>query len=374
MNTPYYYYDMTLLGDTLDALIEAAGDYKIHYAVKANTNPRILKAIAERGVGADCVSGGEITAAIEAGFDPAHIGFAGVGKTDAEIELGLRRGIGCFNVESLAELEIIIEIAGRLGIVAPVALRVNPDIDAHTHHYITTGLAENKFGIDLSLLDKVVAECRKSPMVNLIGLHFHIGSQITITEPYKVLCGRINSLLDKYEAKGIKFSLINVGGGIGIDYEHPDAHPISDFKSFFDAFRANLNLRSGQQLIFEPGRSVVAQCGSLITRVIYVKEGVGKRFVITDAGMNDLIRPALYQAHHEIQNLTSRSSKKAHYDVVGPICESSDVFGENVELPVTSRGDLLAIRSAGAYGEVMASQYNSRKLPGAVYGTDPIIA
>ncbi len=374
MNTPYYYYDMTLLGATLDALIEAAGDYKIHYAVKANSNPRILKVIAERGVGADCVSGGEITAAVEAGFDPAHIGFAGVGKTDAEIELGLRRGIGCFNVESLAELEVIIEIAGRLGIVAPVALRVNPEIDAHTHHYITTGLAENKFGIDLSLLDKVVAECRKSPMVNLVGLHFHIGSQITIPEPYKVLCGRINSLLDKYEAKGIKFSLINVGGGIGIDYEHPDAHPIPDFKSFFDTFRANLNLRPGQQLIFEPGRSVVAQCGSLITRVIYVKEGVGKRFVITDAGMSDLIRPALYQAHHEIQNLTSRASKKAHYDVVGPICESADVFGENVELPVTSRGDLLAIRSAGAYGEVMASQYNSRKLPGAVYGSDPIIA
>jgi diaminopimelate decarboxylase len=365
--TPFYFYDMELLGRTLDEIKASLPSeaYKVHYAMKANANPEILSAVRGAGLGVDAVSGGEIAAALEAGFEAGMIVFAGVGKTDAEIELALSVGIGCFNVESEAELEVISEIADRMGVTANVAIRVNPNIDAHTHHYITTGLAENKFGINIELLDHVVYRCGELPAIKLAGLHFHIGSQITDNTPFGILCERINELQDSFESRGISFSSINVGGGLGIDYDNPDANPVPDFRSYFNTFAANLKLRPGQELHFELGRSVVAQCGSLITKVIYVKKGTEKQFAIVDAGMTDLIRPALYQAYHKIENITG-TGKPEKYDVVGPICESSDVFEENAILTKVSRGDLLALRSAGAYGEIMASRYNLRKLPGSL--------
>lgn len=362
--TPLYFYDLGLLRKTLDTIktYSPEKNYCIHYAIKANANPIILKEINKAGLGVDCVSGGEIKAAVNAGFSADKIVYAGVGKSDWEINLGLDLNIACFNVESAPEVEIINELASQKGKIANVALRVNPNIDAHTHHYITTGLAENKFGISLELLDQMVDRCMQLPSINLIGLHFHIGSQITDNTPFGILCERINDLQDKIEAKGIKLHTINVGGGLGIDYDNPDDNPIPDFEGYFDTFRRNLKLRDNQELHFELGRSVIAQCGTLITRVLYVKEGLEKKFAIVDAGFTELIRPALYQAHHLIQNLTSNEPKET-YDVVGPICESSDCFGEKESLPKVSRGDLLALRSAGAYGEIMASQYNCRTLP-----------
>ncbi len=365
--TPFYYYDINLLRQTLDSIKDAAGSgFYVHYAVKANANPLILREVCNAGLGVDCVSGGEIDASLKAGIPASGIVFAGVGKSDEEIALALDAKIGCFNVESIEELRVIATMAADRNVVADVALRVNPNVDAHTHHYITTGLKENKFGIALEMLDNAVQFCIDSASLRLRGLHFHIGSQITAMDPYVVLCDCINNLLLEYESKGIEFDLINVGGGLGVDYDHPDEHPIPDFRTYFDTFRKHLNLRPGQQLHFELGRSVVAQCGSLITKVLYVKQGVNKKFAIVDAGMTDLIRPALYQAHHLIQNITSTSEKEYTYDVVGPVCESSDCFGVDERLPLTERGDLLALRSAGAYGEAMASHYNLRPYPRAV--------
>lgn len=365
LTTPFYFYDLGLLDRTLAEIRRTARDdrFKVHYAVKANANPGILRRIQGAGLGIDAVSGGEIKAALDAGFRGGDIVFAGVGKTDAEITMALEEGIGCFNVESAAELAVIDEIASTMGTKARVALRVNPDIDAHTHEYITTGRAENKFGINLDQLEGVITLALSMPGIELTGLHFHIGSQITDMEPYVMLCDMINRLQDTLEATGFTPSHINVGGGLGVDYADPDRHPIPDFESYFKTFRNHLRLRHGQTVHFELGRSVVAQCGSLITRVLYVKEGSVKRFAIVDAGMTDLIRPALYNSHHKIENLSSPGGELHHYDVVGPICESSDTFGTDERLPALRRGDFLALRSAGAYGEIMASQYNCRPLP-----------
>lgn len=372
VETPVYYYDMGLLRDTLDALVSAVSShagYSVHYAMKANANPAILEAVRNAGLGIDAVSGGEISRALECGFAPDKIVFAGVGKTDREIALALEGGIACFNVESEPELEVISEIAAAKGLKAHVALRVNPNIDAHTHAYITTGLSENKFGIPMEQLDAMIARCRELPAIQLTGLHFHIGSQITEMEPFEMLAETVNRIQDRYNAQGTDFDSINVGGGLGIDYDNPDGCPVPDFESYFDTFARVLRLRPGQQLHFELGRSVVAQCGSLITRVLYVKNGLSKRFAIVDAGFTELIRPALYQAHHKIQNLTAAAGAPVmKYDVVGPICESSDCFATDEEIPETRRGDLLALRSAGAYGEIMASQYNCRPLPSSIFG------
>ena len=367
--TPFYFYDLGLLRRTLDEIKLHSNHegYHVHYAIKANVNGVLLEEIRKAGLGVDCVSGGEVETALNAGFATDKIVFAGVGKSDWEIELGLSHDIACFNVESLPELEVIDEIAGKMGKVARVALRVNPNIDAHTHHYITTGLAENKFGINLEMLDEIIEAAMRMKHVELQGLHFHIGSQITINDPFKLLSEKINELQAKYAEKGIMFKSINVGGGLGIDYDDPNGNPISDFKGYFDTFKKYLKLNEGQELHFELGRPAVGQCGSLITRVLYVKEGTEKKFAIVDAGFTELIRPALYQAHHYIENLTS-DGEVEKYDVVGPICESSDCFGEDEMLPKVKRGDIIALRSAGAYGEIMASQYNCRKLPKSVYG------
>lgn len=369
--TPFYFYDMPLLKATLDELKAQIADspYEVHYAIKANANVSLLAAIRDAGLGADCVSGWEVKAVVEAGFAGNKIVFAGVGKTDSEIEYALDHDIACFNIESEPELRVINDLALAKGKTANVAIRVNPNIDAHTHRYITTGLSDNKFGINLELLGDVVRLANSLPAICLKGLHFHIGSQLTDFEPYKMLCEVANRLQDEFEAEGVKFETINVGGGLGIDYNNPDQNAIADFKTFFEIFKNNIKLRDGQHLHFELGRSIVAQCGSLITRVSYVKKSVTKQFVIVDAGMSDLIRPALYQAHHAIQNISNAEGPCEKYDVVGPICESSDTFGVDEQLPTVKRGDFLALRSAGAYGEIMASHYNLRPFaPALIWG------
>lgn len=367
IETPFYYYDESLLRQTLEIIKSESTKYgyKVHYAVKANANADVLRIIASYGLGADCVSGNEVQAAIEAGFPASDIVFAGVGKTDKEINLALSHGIFCFNAESLPELEVINELAEKKGVTANIALRINPNVDAHTHHYITTGLNENKFGFNLEDVEDVMDVVIKAKNLNLIGIHFHIGSQITDLSSYEDLCVKINDLQDQLENKGIILPNINIGGGLGINYEHPNHFPIADFETYFRLFNKNLHLREGQTLHCEPGRSVVAQCGSLVTRVTYVKIGTTKKFAIVDAGMTDLIRPALYEAYHRIENITSDEPGDT-YDVVGPICESSDVFQKDVRLNKVRRGDLLVLRSAGAYGEIMASRYNLRELPKAI--------
>ena len=365
IQTPFYYYDTELLRQTLQAIVSEArkhDGFVVHYAVKANANPKILRIIREAGLGADCVSGGEIEASVKAGFARNKIVYAGVGKSDWEINLGLEHDIFCFNVESIPELEVINELAAAKGKVARVAFRLNPNIGAHTHANITTGLAENKFGIAMRDMVSVIREAERLPNVKCVGLHFHIGSQILDMGDFEALCNRVNELQDELERHRIRVEHINVGGGLGIDYAHPNRVSIPDFKSYFDTYAKKLKLRNGQTLHFELGRAVVAQCGSLITRTLYIKEGATKKFAIVDAGFTDLIRPALYQAYHKIENITSEEPTEA-YDVVGPICESTDVFAKQIDLNRTKRGDLLAIRSAGAYGEIMASQYNCRKLP-----------
>lgn len=368
IETPFYYYDTELLKQTLKTVKEEVKKYGFmqHYAIKANANTTILKHIAAEGFGADCVSGNEIKTAIDAGFPASKIVFAGVGKTNKEINLALDLNIFCFNVESLPELEALNELAAKKGKTAQVALRINPNVDAHTHEYITTGLNENKFGFSLAHLDQAIASLQKLTNVKLIGIHFHIGSQIEDISVFKPLCDKIDELQDLFADKGIALEHINVGGGLGINYENPDSQLIPDFKSYFELFHKNLKLREGQLLHFELGRSIVGQSGSLITRVVYVKEGESKKFAIVDAGMTDLIRPALYQAYHKIENISSAGAVEK-YDVVGPICESSDVFAKEYELNETQRNDMLALRSAGAYGEIMASRYNCREIPKAYF-------
>ncbi len=368
LQTPFYYYDMALLQETLDVVKSESGKYgyHVHYAIKANANPQILSLIAKNGLGADCVSGGEVQAALDAGFPADKIVFAGVGKADWEINLGLDNNIFCFNVESLAELRVINELAQAKNKVASVALRINPEVDAHTHAKITTGMKENKFGINLSLLGGVIDELQKMSNVKLIGIHSHIGSQITDMSAFRNLAIRINEIQEELEQKGIFVENLNFGGGLGIDYYHPNHLSIPAFDNYFAVFNKLLKLRPGQQVHFEPGRSIVAQCGTLISRVLYVKEGEVKKFAILDAGFTELIRPAMYDSYHRMENISSDDATDI-YDVVGPICESSDVFGKDVELNSVKRGDFIALRSAGAYGEVMASQYNCRKLPKAYF-------
>lgn len=366
--TPFYWYDLDLLHKTLQVVKHESEKYgfQVHYAIKANANLPILNRIQSFDFGADCVSGNEVKAALDANFLPEKIVFAGVGKSDDEILLGLENDIFCFNVESIPELQVINELARSKGKMATIALRINPNVNASTHHYITTGLEENKFGINMWEMEDVLLNLEASESINLIGLHFHIGSQITDLQSFKSLCVRINEIQQWFFARRIIVDHINVGGGFGINYSSPDKELIPDFASYFEVFNNFLELRPKQKVHFELGRAIVGQCGNLISRVLYIKKGVQTNFAIIDAGMTELIRPALYQSAHKIQNLSSNLNEQK-YDVVGPICESSDSFGKALLLPETKRGDLIAIRSAGAYGEVMSSQYNLRTKARAYY-------
>ena len=365
LRTPFYYYDMDLLRQTLAAINHEASKHEgfvVYYAVKANANDKVLRAIRQAGLGADCVSGGEIEASVRAGFASSKIVYAGVGKSDWEIDLGLDNDIFCFNVESIPELEVINSLAAAKGKTARVAFRLNPNVGAHTHANITTGLAENKFGIAMRDMIPVIERAQEMKNVKVVGLHFHIGSQILDMGDFQALCNRVNELQELLDRHHLSVEHINVGGGLGIDYQHPNRVPLPDFRAYFDTYARQLKLRPGQTLHFELGRAVVGQMGSLITRTLYIKEGAVKKFAIVDAGFTDLIRPALYQAYHKIENISSDEPQDT-YDVVGPICESTDVFAKQIDLNRCHRGDLLAIRSAGAYGEIMASQYNCRQLP-----------
>ena len=367
ISTPCYYYNLQLLENTLDRVGTLAKENRfiVHYAVKANANHRLLNIIASNGLGADCVSGNEVRIALDSGFDNQKIVFAGVGKTDGEIEFALDHKIFCFHCESVQELKIINHLAAKRGTTAAVALRLNPNVSAHTHAHITTGLIENKFGLSE---DELVEAKNILPSLNnveLIGLHFHIGSQITDLDVFRRLALKINQLNNQYFSE-FPFKYLNVGGGLGIDYHSPDQNPMPDFEGYFNTFRKYLKLNSHQMVHFELGRSIVGQCGYLITRVIYVKGTSDHRFVVVDAGMNDLLRPALYGAKHKIINISS-TGITSKYDVVGPVCESADCFDKNVELPETQRGDLMAILSCGAYGEAMSSRYNLRDNPGIVF-------
>ncbi len=373
--TPFYYYDMSLFKESLSKLKQAAEkyDYLIHYAMKANANERILETIKEYGFGVDCVSGNEVKKAIGIGIKSEKIVFAGVGKSDVEINYAIDQTIFSFNSESLEEIEVINEWGAKKQKVVPVSLRLNPDIDAITHKYLTTGLPENKFGIPLQFLDKVIRRVSNLPNIKLIGLHFHIGSQIRELAPYIKLCAKVNRIQDIiFDNHGIELEHINLGGGLGINYENPDAELIPDYAGFFNTINEHLKLRKNQTVHFELGRAVTGQMGSLISRVLYIKKGVNKNFMILDAGMTDLIRPALYGAQHKIQNISKPEVqiKNYKYDVVGPVCESSDSFDDNVMLPMTKRGDLVAIRSTGAYGEIMVSQYTLRDKPKAIYSDE----
>lgn len=362
--TPFYYYDLDLLNETLDKAKAAADKrgFHVHYALKANFNDRILGLIQSKGFGADCVSGNEVQKSIDSGFPANQITFAGVGKSDKEINLALSHNIFAFNVESIQELLVINELAAKQNVKAQVSLRINPNVDAHTHHYITTGLDENKFGVPNSELEKAASVLRECDYLDLLGLHFHVGSQITDINVFKSLCVKVNEWKNWFEERGTMIKVLNVGGGLGVDYHEPDAHPFADFEAYFDVFDKFLERTPQQEVHFELGRALVAQSGTLVSRVLYTKSGVKKNFLILDAGMTELMRPALYQAFHKIEKLGSNnnSTEKLNYDVVGPICESSDCFGKEVTLPVSERGDLIAIRTAGAYGEVMASKYNLR--------------
>ena len=423
--TPFWYYDMDVFRKTVKLAASLSERYGIgaHYALKANVEPRLVSYIASKGFGADCVSGNEVKYAVESGFARSSIVFAGVGKSDKEISDALDLGIGCFNVESLMEMQVIDALAASKGVRANVSLRINPNIDAHTHRYVTTGLYENKFGISRHEFEAAIDILKGSKALDFKGLHFHIGSQITDVEPvYSLECERAAEIVEWFEAHGMEVGSIDLGGGLGVDYDEPDESPVPDFEKWFSIIDRKLRRRPEQSVSIEPGRSMVAQCGSLITRVLFVKSGETKTFLIMDAGMNDLIRPALYGAYHKIENLSayyvSKSSsddrpgpgiceskyvedaKAARsvrvwdrvpmknmepvgrdrplekgvqgglYDVVGPVCESSDVWGEGRELPYSKRGDILAIRSTGAYGSVMSSRYNLRDLAPAVFSDD----
>lgn len=363
--TPFYYYDMELLERTLKECKSAAGkyDYRVHYALKANVEQPILAMIAGMGFGADCVSGWEVEAALENGFKAEDVVFAGVGKSDKEIERSIEAGIFCFNCESLEEIEVINSIAKEMGKVVSIALRINPDVEPDTHKYIATGQSTSKFGISYPEVKVALQRLEELNSVRIVGLHFHIGSSILNMNNFKELALKVNEINEWFLSKGVKLEHLNMGGGLGIDYKDPDAGLVADFKAYFDVFAENLKPEAGQTVHFELGRSLVAQCGDLVTKVLYNKSTAsGEKFLIVDAGMTELIRPALYSASHKIENISAEGEARAkeRYYIGGPICESSDVFAHDIEFVASKRGDYLAIRSVGAYGSIMSSGYNLR--------------
>lgn len=380
-HTPFYFYDLDLLAANLDALCSCSRRYgiKIHYAIKANSEERIARMVSGRGLGVDCVSGNEILYSLRCGFPASGVIFSGVGKSDEEIRIAMDAGIGAFNCESVEEMAVIAAMARSRGVRVPVTVRINPDIDAHTHRYITTGLEENKFGISSPQFERVADLLKSTPELDFKGLHFHVGSQIMLVEEvFSLLNERAVGIVNFFEDRGLEVSNVDFGGGLGVEYDNPELHLMPDYEAWLGTI-AKFPLREGRTLHAEPGRPVVAQCGSLISRVLYAKVGYRRTFLILDAGMNDLARPALYGAYHKIVNLSARlrgfpADTEEHglqdYDVVGPVCESADVWGQGRRLPPSRRGDLVAILSAGAYGQTMSSRYNMRDLPGAVFSDE----
>ena len=377
IKTPFYYYDIDLLRRSVDcvSMLSKKHNIEVHYAIKANVDERILRYISSKGIGADCVSGNEVKHAVECGFKPEKIVYAGVGKTDDEIFESMEIGIGTFNCESLQEIYVINEMGRKYGKHINISVRINPNIDAHTHRYVTTGLYENKFGISNHEFDSLLDLLKKCTNIHCSGLHFHIGSQITrVSDVFKLECLRVNEIVKEFERRGLKVEDIDLGGGLGVDYENPDENEIPPFEEWFKTISENIQRRPEQTIHIEPGRSLVAQCGTLLTKVLFVKRGETKNFLILDAGMNDLIRPALYGAYHKIENLSAKERpyfpENQAYDIVGPVCESSDVWGAGRFLPLSVRGDLMAIRSAGAYGQVMANRYNMKDYAQTVYSDE----
>ncbi|MDQ2868206.1 MAG: diaminopimelate decarboxylase [Verrucomicrobiota bacterium] len=372
--TPLYLYSAGTILDHFQRLDSALTGLErlVCYAVKANSNRAILRLLAEAGAGFDIVSGGELFRVLKAGGDPAKCTFAGVGKSREEIEYALEQGVYSFNIESEAELAYINEIASAKNRRAPIALRLNPDVDAHTHSYISTGKSENKFGIALEHAAAVYARAAAMSAITIRGVQMHIGSQITEAAPFVAALEKISPLIAELKTKyAIEFC--SIGGGLGIAYESSIASGSGDWWSaqqsrpltiadYADAILPALK-KIGLRILLEPGRLLVGNAGILLTRVRYAKETAHKKFAIVDAGMNDLIRPALYGSFHEIVPVRQRSAARAKIDIVGPVCESGDFFAQEREMPEVRAGDLLAIMSAGAYGFVMASNYNSRPLP-----------
>ena len=360
LSTPFYYYDLDILEKNLLNLKNSLKPFnKVHFSVKSNTNPRILSVIKNFNLGIDAVSANEIKHCINLGFTPRDIVFAGVGKSDEEIEYGIINNISYFNVESLQELEVIDSISKKFSKKTTVSIRINPNIKSETHKKIQTGSSDDKFGIDLNDISHI-PKLRKLENINITGLHFHIGSQIINLKPFHDLCKISNEILNYLRENDIKIKNINVGGGLGIDYEYPEKNLLSNFKEFINLFNNEIRLDKNQSIHFELGRSIVGQCGFLISKILYSKKSYDKNFLILDSGMNNLIRPALYNSKHKISNLTSKNSDHLNYDVAGPICESSDTFAKDYRLVKSIRGDLIAIHSCGAYAESMSSNYNLR--------------
>lgn len=368
--TPFYLYDMELLNSTLDIIQSEAESYgyRMHYAIKSNNDERILRAVLAHGIGIDCVSGNELRLIRRLGFPAEGIVYAGVGKSDWEIRLAIEEGIRAFNCESRQELQVINQLAGEMGKKARVALRINPDVDPQTHRHISTGQADSKFGISYKEIDQVAEELGQLSNLEFQGLHFHIGSQITDMRVFEFFCKRVNTLVGWFREKGFPLTYLNMGGGLGINYDNPDGEPVTDFRKFFRVFADNLAVE-GVEVHFELGRAIVGQCGELISRVLFNKiNSAGNEVVIIDGSMAELIRPALYEAYHEIENLDARpDSEHKPYIIAGTVCESADIFATGRVLPELRRGDLVTIKSAGAYGASMASCYNMHDLPRVVY-------
>ena len=367
--TPFYLYDTALLRQTLESVVYESQryNYKVHYAIKANYDDHLLAIIREYGIGIDCASGNELRKAIETGFDPKGIVYAGVGKRDKELRYAIEQNILAINCESIEELEVLNRLAGEAGRKVDVALRINPDIDPKTNHCIDTGQADSKFGISYEEVLEHSEDIKALENLNIIGLHLHIGSQIRELHVFENMCNKVNVIVQNLTKLGFSLDFVDVGGGLGINYDMPENEPIPNFASLFAIVHNHLDV-GGREVHFEFGRSIVGECGELITKVLYNKTtATGRRLVIVDASMTELIRPALYGSYHNIENITSEEEATSKYTIVGTACESTDVFDENVGLRKTRRGDLLTIKSAGAYGMSMASRYNLHDLPGAVY-------
>lgn len=362
IQTPFYYYDLDLLRNTLKTLSKELDtkSFKVHYAIKANANNIILEIIKNHGLGIDAVSGNEIKKSLEIGYSNKDIVFAGVGKTDVDINYAINNEIACFNCESLEELEVINTLSLKLNKTSNVSLRLNPNIVSDTHKKITTGTEKNKFGIDINDLHNVLIKMNDLSNLKLSGIHFHLGSQIGNINVFKKLSQIANKTNKRIYEYGILLNHINVGGGLSIDYLNPQKNPLSNFKDYFNIYKENIKLMKNQKLYFELGRSLVGQSGFLISKVLFTKKSYKRNYIILDAGMSELMRPSLYNSYHKILNITSREMTNKKYDVVGPLCESSDVFIKNLKLPTSKRGDLFCIYSSGAYGETMSSNYNLR--------------